>query len=149
MLILMVYSASWYVKDIPQYMYIQTLGRNLWVGCLSEDVSNCVGVSCEGVYTGLCPHVPHTSSGVPPSSQQHIDGRVQGEAVHTTEVTMVVTYYLRDTETERRGGGGGRETEAMRNWKGNIIILTHALVTVATISLFAFNCFVGLVLALV
>ena len=85
-------------------MYIQTLGGNLWVGCLSEDVSNCVGVSCEGVYTGLCPHVPHTSSGVPPSSQQHIDGRVQGEAVHTTEVTMVVTYYLRDTETERRGG---------------------------------------------
>ena len=74
---------------ITMYMYMY-----LWIRCLSEDVSHSVGMTSEGVYAGLSPHVPHTSSRIPPSSQQHIDSGMQGHAVHTTEVPMVVTYYL-------------------------------------------------------
>ena len=66
----------------------------LWIRSLSEDVCHCVGMTREGVYAGLSPHVPHTSCGVPPSSQQHINSGMQGHAVHTTEVPVVVTHYL-------------------------------------------------------
>ena len=67
---------------------------DLWIRSLSEDVCHSVGMTTEGVYAGLSPHVPHTSSGVPPSSEQHIDSGMQGHAVHTTEVTVVVTHHL-------------------------------------------------------
>ena len=79
----------------------------LWVGSLSEHVSHCVGVTSEGVYAGLGPHVPHTSGGVPPSSEQHVDGGMQRHAIYSTEMTVVVTYYLGSpvqTEGEREVG---------------------------------------------
>ena len=51
------------------YMYLR-------VSSLSEDVCHCVGVAREGVDAGLGPHVPDSGCGVPPSSEQHIDGGV-------------------------------------------------------------------------
>ena len=61
---------------------------------MCQDIGHCVGVSTEGVDAGFCPHVPHASRGVPASSQEDVDGRVEGHAVDTTQVTVVVTDHL-------------------------------------------------------
>ena len=58
---------------------------------MGDDVSHCVGVASEGVDTGLGPHVPDTSSGVPAPSEEHVDGRVEGHAVHCTQVPVIVS----------------------------------------------------------
>ena len=74
------------------YNYIYSIYLRIW--CLCQNIGHCVGVSSEGVDAGLCPHVPHAGRGVPASSQEDVDGRVEGHAVDTTQVTVVVTDHL-------------------------------------------------------
>lgn len=66
----------------------------LWVGSLGEDISNSVGMSRQSVDAGLSPHIPHTSSGISPSSHQHINSGVKRHAIDSTEVAVIVTHYL-------------------------------------------------------
>ena len=75
-------------------MLYNILYKYLRIGSLCENISHGVGVSRESVDAGLGPHVPDSSSGVSPSSEQDINGGMEGHAVDPAQMAVVVANHL-------------------------------------------------------
>lgn len=66
----------------------------LWLGCLCFDAGDGVGVSAEGVDTGLSTDIPHPTAGVSRRGQQYVYRRVKVNRLTGRQVTVVMSYYL-------------------------------------------------------
>jgi len=66
-------------------------GEDLWVDSLASNGGYRVGVTSEDVDLGLGTYVPDSGSGVSASGDKDVEGGVDGQAVDTGEVTVVVS----------------------------------------------------------
>ena len=78
-------------SDVPETNHFVVGGCNdLRLITLTDDVFNCVGVTCKDMDLVLGTHVPDSSCGISASSDEEVELRVECECIDTTEVSVVL-----------------------------------------------------------